>query len=305
MTPRPDVGVDVDVVRFENAGGCPIIGVRSRDGVHPLAVQTNGHLLRLSLADLRTAVEDGLRTPPLARDDIRVLSFVDGRTEVWAAGVTYLRSKRAREQESRKPSVYADVYNHDRPELFFKSPAWRVVTDLEPISVRADSSINIPEPELGLVLSARGDILGYTVCNDVSSRSIEGENPLFLPQAKIFDGSCAVASSWRPWWTVSDPYSLRICVELHRDGECIWSDSTSTSLLHRDLLGLAKALVFELAMPDGALLATGTCLVPSLDVTLCGGDVVRIEIEGVGTLENRVEQRPPAALPISLRDGRG
>jgi len=100
-TPRPDVGVDVDVVRFENAGGCPIVGVRSRDGVRPLAVQTNGHLLRLSPADLRTAVEDGLRTPPLARDDIRVLSFVDGRTEVWAAGVTYLRSKRAREQESR------------------------------------------------------------------------------------------------------------------------------------------------------------------------------------------------------------
>ena len=147
-----------------------------------------------------------------------LLPPIDGGTEVWAAGVTYARSRSAREEESSVSRVYELVYEADRPELFFKSVAWRVVTDGEPIGIRQDSDVNVPEAELALVVNAAGETVGYTVCNDVSSRSIEGENPLYLPQAKMYAGSCALASGIRPAWEVTDPGRLGIELEVSRAG---------------------------------------------------------------------------------------
>ena len=242
-------------------------------------------LLRLPLVEFERRCGDA----GAAIDDaIEALPLADGRMEVWAAGVTYQRSRSAREEESAAASVYELVYDADRPEIFFKAPAWRVVTDGDAIAIRADSPVNVPEPELALVVNADGEIVAYTVCNDMSSRSIEGENPLYLPQAKIYDRSCAVAATMRPAWEVDDPYDLEIHLAIERDGETAWSGSSSTSLLHRRLPDLVRFLYRSQSFPDGAILSTGTPLVPDLSFTLQVGDVVMIEIDGVATLRNPV-----------------
>ncbi len=277
------------------------MGVLRADHVHPLPVASHGDLLQMTAAGLREATDAAVAGEGIPSRLVTFLPLIDARTEVWAAGVTYLSSKNAREMESAEPSVYAKVYDHPRAELFFKAPAWRVVPNGGDIRVRADSELNIPEPELALVLSAAGEILGYTICNDVSSRSIEGENPLYLPQAKVYDGSCSLADSWVPVWTVQDPYDLQIDIAITRGEDTVWADTTTTGLLHRDLAELARVLFVELSMPDGAVLATGTCLAPSMDVTMLHGDVVTISITGVGELVNTVVQPEPTPLRSSIR----
>jgi 2-dehydro-3-deoxy-D-arabinonate dehydratase len=207
---------------------------------------------------------------------------------VWASGVTYRRSREARIAESVDGDVYSRVYNAQRPELFFKSAAWRVCGDGEPISIRADSAIDVPEPELAVVVDPTGAIVGYTVCNDVSSRTIEGENPLYLPQAKIYLGGCAVGPAIRPAWEVTDPYDLTIDLQIDRDGGQVWHGTASTSELHRRLDDLVEHLMRADAFPQGAVLSTGTSLVPDLPFTLQPGDVVRVEIDQVGALTNIV-----------------
>jgi 2-dehydro-3-deoxy-D-arabinonate dehydratase len=260
----------------------PLVG-RADDGVvRPVAVRSMAELLRQDLPAIRDLLAAAVSAPPAQAP--RLLPPVDGRTEVWAAGVTYERSLSARREESTQPSVYDLVYEAQRPELFFKAPAWRVVTDGDAIALRADSSNSVPEPELALVLTAGGDVAGYTICDDVSSRSIEGENPLYLPQAKIYDGSCALAAGWRPAWEVPDPYSLTIRVMVVREGAGVWTCATSTSTLHRRLDDLVDHLRRELTFPDGAVLSTGTGLVPARSFTLCPGDLVTIEIDEVGQL---------------------
>jgi 2-dehydro-3-deoxy-D-arabinonate dehydratase len=239
-------------------------------------------LLRMRVSEIRALLDAAASEAPVK--DARLLAPIDGRTEVWAAGVTYQRSLAARRERSRLPSVYDLVYEAERPELFFKAPAWRVVTDGEAIAVRGDSEDNVPEPELALVVTAEGEIAGFTVCNDVSSRSIESANPLYLSQAKCYDSSCALSAGWRPAWEVPDPHVLSIWAMVLRDGGCAWTDTTTTGVLHRRLDDLVVHLRRELTFPDGVVLSTGTGLVPPLSFSLRPADVVVIEIESVGFL---------------------
>jgi 2-dehydro-3-deoxy-D-arabinonate dehydratase len=241
-----------------------------------LALETN------ALSETLTAV------PRAATTGSALLAPVDDDTEVWAAGVTYEVSRHARMHESTEAEIYAKVYGATRPELFFKAVGWRVSGPDAPIGVREDSTWNVPEPELGIVCNAQGAIVGYTVANDVSSRSIEGENPLYLPQAKIFRGACAVGPWIRLAAAVDDPYQLRIEVKIVRDGAVLWTGKTTTAQLHRRLDELASYLFRGDVYPRGVILATGTSAVPGDDISLQQGDEVVIEIDGVGILANPV-----------------
>jgi 2-dehydro-3-deoxy-D-arabinonate dehydratase len=277
----------MQIFRYAHDGAARI-GVISDDGRRQLLpVRSLAGLLQLSLTDMRSVVEAGGEA--IADSALtRLLPPIDGNTEVWASGVTYQRSSDARQEESVVADVYARVYDAVRPELFFKSAAWRVVGAAEPIGVRPDSEINVPEPELALVINAAGEIVGYTICNDVSSRSIEGENPLYLPQAKIYGGSCALGPTIRPAWEISDPYALPIIVRVRRDGVAVWEGETSTSHLHRRFDDIVEHLYRNYTFPDGAVLSTGTGLVPDMTFTLQPGDVVDVAIDGIGTLVNDV-----------------
>jgi 2-dehydro-3-deoxy-D-arabinonate dehydratase len=247
-----------------------------------------GALLALGLAEARSWVEGAAGEPATAVADVRLLPPVDGLTEVWASGVTYERSMDARVEESSTQDVYSRVYAAERPELFFKSVAWRVVTDGEPIAVRPDSAVTVPEPELAAVVTATAEVLGYTVCNDVSSRDIEGENPLYLPQAKVYAGSCALAPGIRPSWEVPDPTRLGIEVRVTRAGAVVFEGTTTTARMRRTVAELVGPLVLAQDFPAGVVLSTGTGIVPALDFTLLVGDVVDVTVEEVGNLSNPV-----------------
>ena len=278
------------IVRFHHGQtGTVGIGVRVDGGIVPISDASRiADLLALGVEELheRCTGAEAAMMPP---DDVRLLPPVDGRMEVWAAGVTYKNSQIERIKESeRAASVYEMIYDAERPELFFKSVSWRVVGDGEPIQVRADSTIDVPEPELALVVNRDGAIVGYTICNDVSSRSIEGENPLYLPQAKIFAGSCALAHGVRPVWEIDDPYDLGIAMTIRRNGATVWQGEADTGQLHRRLEDLVGFLFRADHFPDGAVLSTGTCLVPELPFSLQSGDAVEIVIDKVGTLTNPV-----------------
>ncbi|MEV4148761.1 fumarylacetoacetate hydrolase family protein [Amycolatopsis sp. NPDC049691] len=274
------------LVRYADGTGTTGVGLLTEERLRPLAVASMSDLLRRSVAEIRDLAEAA--GEPVSTAGVRLLPPVDGRMEVWAAGVTYLRSEEARREESADEDVYARVYRAERPELFFKSAAWRVVTDGEPIAVRADSANNVPEPELGLLLTAAGEIAGYVVVDDVSSRSIEGENPLYLPQAKIYTGSCAVSARVRPAWEVPDPLSLGLRMRILRDGHEVFDGESSTAQLNREPAGLVEYLWRDNDFPDGAVLSTGTSVVPGLDQGLRPGDVVEIEIGEVGSLRSPV-----------------
>ncbi|WP_244312805.1 fumarylacetoacetate hydrolase family protein [Microbispora hainanensis] len=225
--------------------------------------------------------------PDRSLGDVRLLAPADGAMEVWAAGVTYLRSRDARVEESSLKSVYELVYDAERPELFFKSPAWRVVVDGEPVGIRSDSELNVPEPELALVVNRFEEIVGYVVCNDMSSRSVEGENPLYLPQAKVYAGACALSPGIRPAWEV-DPSDLAIRLTITREGEVVWNGTTSTKQIRRPFAQLTAYLFHSENHPHGAVLATGTGVVPDLDFLLQAGDVITVTIDEIGELRNPV-----------------
>jgi 2-dehydro-3-deoxy-D-arabinonate dehydratase len=281
----------MEIFRYAD-GGEARIGVIDDDGQRrQLPVPSLGELLRLSLDDIRslvgTAGEFGSTNESIPEAN-RLLPPIDGLTEVWASGVTYQRSSDARQEESVVADVYARVYDAVRPELFFKSQAWRVVATMEPIGIRPDSAVNVPEPELAIVINAAGETVGYTICNDVSSRSIEGENPLYLPQAKVYTGSCAIGPTIRPSWEIREPYALGISVRVSRDGIAAWDAHTNTSLLHRRFHDMVDHLYRSNTFPEGAVLSTGTGLVPELTFTLEPGDVVLVTVDGIGTLVNYV-----------------
>jgi 2-dehydro-3-deoxy-D-arabinonate dehydratase len=219
-------------------------------------------------------------------DGSAVLAPVEHQ-EVWAAGVTYERSRAARVEESVSADPYDLVYLADRPELFFKAPGWRVRGPGEPICVRADSDWNVPEPELALVVASDLTIAGYAIGNDVSSRSIEGRNTLYLPQAKVYDGACALGPCIVPASATHPPFD--IAIEIERNGAPIFAGRTSTAEMRRSFEELVVHLGAALSLPAGAILLTGTGIVPDAAVTLLRGDVVRIRIESLGALENRVE----------------
>lgn len=237
-----------------------------------------------SLADL-----DARTSSEPVPADTRVIAPVD-RQEVWAVGVTYLRSRDARIEESKHaPDHYDRVYDAQRPELFFKSTPERVRGPGEAICVREDSSWDVPEPELALAVAADGAVVGYLVGDDVSSRSIEGQNPLYIPQAKIFTGGCALGPCIVPAAQVGSLDELRIALEVHRDGASVYRDEVSVADLKHRPADLASWLTRGLDFPHGVMLMTGTAIVPPVEFTLTPGDEVEITITGLGRLHNPVE----------------
>lgn len=210
--------------------------------------------------------------------------------EVWAAGVTYFRSRSARMEESKDAGggdFYDRVYSAARPELFFKATGRRVVAPGGKVRIRSDARWSVPEPELTLVISPAGKIVGYTIGNDMSSRDIEGENPLYLPQAKVYDGSCALG----PCMLLADgplPKDTAITLEIERDEKQVFWGTASLSALKRDPEELVAYLFRDNSFPDGALLMTGTGIVPADDFTLASRDRITINIDGIGRLQNNV-----------------
>lgn len=211
--------------------------------------------------------------------------------ETWAAGVTYLKSKEARNREAKieKDSYYDKVYDAKRPEIFLKSTARRIVGPDEPVGIRTDSNWQIPEPELALVIREDGEIVGYTIGNDMSSRDIEGENPLYLPQAKMWKNSCSIGPAILLADTVTDPYDLNIECRIKRDGQWVFKGSANTSMLKRRYEELVDFLLHDNDIVSGTTLLTGTCIVPDDSFTLEEGDEIEIEIDQIGILRNPVK----------------
>ncbi|HEY2039490.1 MAG TPA: fumarylacetoacetate hydrolase family protein [Edaphobacter sp.] len=239
--------------------------------------------------DIYEQVKTHLSKPVPAFDPSQLLAPV-GTQEVWAAGVTYYRSRDARMEESKDAgggTFYDRVYNAERPELFFKATGRRVVSPRHPVRIRTDAHWSVPEPELTLLISSTGEITGYTIGNDMSSRDIEGENPLYLPQAKVYDGSCALGPALL---LSSDPLprTTSIQLQVERDESIAFSGATTLAELKRNPKVLAEYLFRDNSFPNGVFLMTGTGIVPADDFTLASGDIVRITIQGIGTLENPV-----------------
>jgi 2-dehydro-3-deoxy-D-arabinonate dehydratase len=270
----------VQLVRLDIGGEVRWVA-RTRVGNAPLRVGLDD-LLRLSLDEARAVVASAV---PAAGLGGAALPPVDSQ-EVWGTGVTYERSRAGRVAESTEGGIYDRVYLARRPEIFFKATAQRVVGDGQPVGIRADSPWNVPEPELGIVLNAAGEIFGYVVGDDVSSRSIEGENPLYLTQAKVYDRSCALGPGIVPAWAASGPFDIALSVQ--RGDTVAFEGSTSTASITRRFQDLAAWLMAALAFPVGVVLLTGTGIVPDESFSLRAGDVVTIDIPGIGTLTNPV-----------------
>ncbi|MFD4928893.1 fumarylacetoacetate hydrolase family protein [Peribacillus butanolivorans] len=215
--------------------------------------------------------------------------------EVWASGVTYKKSKEARNYEATqgkldRQTFYDKVYDAVRPEIFFKSTAARTVGPNDPVYLRSDSHWQIPEPELGLVIDKEGTILGYIAGNDMSCRDIEGENPLYLPQAKVWKNSCSIGPAILLKEAVSDPYDLKIMCRIYRNEEKVFDGEAKVNQLKRTLEELVEYLVLDNIIFDGTVLLTGTCVVPPNEFTLYDNDRIEIEIPGIGILNNPVIQ---------------
>ncbi len=222
---------------------------------------------------------------------LTLLSPLDAQ-EVWACGVTYEMSREARMCESEEPTIYGRVYEAERPEIFFKATPHRTVGPGEAVGIRGDSTWDVPEPELTLVVTPGLEIVGYTVGNDMSSRSIEGENPLYLPQAKVYDRCCALGPAVRLGRGL-DPLNLNIHLTIWRNGAVAFEGASHTSKIHRPLEELVRYLGRCNRFPEGVFVLTGTGIVPPDTFTLAEGDVVEITIEGLGTLRN-----PVVLLPV-------
>jgi 2-dehydro-3-deoxy-D-arabinonate dehydratase len=240
-------------------------------------------------ADLKARVTAAVKKNPVAGFDPTTILAPIGSQEVWASGVTYFRSRKARMEESKSAGggdFYDRVYSAARPELFFKAAGWRVIGPGRAVRIRSDAKWSVPEPELTLVINSEGKLVGYTIGNDMSSRDIEGENPLYLPQAKVYDGSCALGPCIA---LLSEPMkNSAIRLEIIRQNKEIFSGSTSLAELKRDPQELIEFLFRDQSFPRGVFLMTGTGIVPPDELTLQRGDVIRISIDGIGALENRV-----------------
>ena len=291
------------VVRYLDADGTTRIGVSDPEGVRPLPVSTVADLLSGDLARWRDLLTQAGAPSP---EPVRLLPPVDGDMEVWAAGVTYRRSRDARMEESTVSDPYDRVYQAARPELFFKAQAWRVCGPGEPVAIRADSTVDVPEPELAVVVTATGEIAGYTLCNDMSSRSIEGENPLYLPQAKVYAGSCALGPGIVPAESITDPGGLVVSLQVRRGDQIVFAGRTDTGQLVRPLPDLVSWLFEEQDFPDGVVLSTGTGIVPDLDFSLEAGDEITIAVDQIGELTNPVVRGKQAmAWLLERRKPRG
>ena len=282
------------LTRFRLPTGQEAVGAVQDDVVMPLNLSARPRAL---LADL-LEVEDPERevnalldpSGSIALSDVTLLPVVDHQ-EVWAAGVTYKRSRTARMEESEAAaSCYDRVYASPRPELFFKATPHRVAGHGQPLRIRADSAWNVPEPELTLVMNSSGRLVGFTIGNDMSSRDIEGDNPLYLPQAKVYNQCCGLG----PWITLVDampPLSgIGIGVTIHRESQVVFEGRTGVDQMARTTEDLMEWLWRDNSFPNGVLLMTGTGVVPESHFTLQPGDRVDISIDGIGTLSNPVVQ---------------
>ncbi|MEI7688145.1 MAG: fumarylacetoacetate hydrolase family protein [Planctomycetota bacterium] len=277
------------------ASGVVRIGVQFQDEMIQLMPDTVGPLSAILHADnpvhaLRTAAT----AVTVKTSEVTFLSPLD-QQEVWAAGVTYKRSQEARERESEGAAAFYDkVYTAPRPEIFFKAPAWRVSPPEGPVHIRRDSQWNVPEPELALVISPKLELVGFSIGNDMSSRDIEGENPLYLPQAKMYDNACAIGPSITLAAAMPEPDQTAIRLTIVRAGKTVFEGATKVSAMKRSFAELIDWLGKEMAFPDGVVLLTGTGVIPPDDFSLAVGDVVHIDITGIGRLTNVVQQRSPA-----------
>lgn len=259
------------------------------DGVHRSVegLPTLTEAMHLTLAELKTRTASAITSisgelaPPIAAE-----------IELWGAGVTYLRSRDARKEESGVPDVYQRVYEADRPELFFKSTAVRARGTNAPIGIRYDSDASVPEPEVAIYINKHREIIGYAICNDVTARSIEGENPLYLSQAKIYIGSTAIGPDITPAWLAPAANEMSIKAKILRGSALVWEAETSLGALNRTLEDLVNYVFRCQDFPHGLILSTGTGIVPPMDIALAAGDIVEINVAGVGTLSNTVEVIP-------------
>ena len=271
-------------LRFGLLSGERVIDLAQSGGPASLAAA-----LQMSAAEILAALRAAEDAPQV---DMPLTSVVlkapIDHQEVWAAGVTYLRSRDARMEESSQRDVYDRVYDADRPELFLKATPNRVSGPGEAIAIRGDSGWDVPEPELVILLNAHGELVGYTIGNDVSSRSIEGENPLYLPQAKVYSRCAALGPAVVTIDELPDVSNLEIQLTIRRGGTELFQDSTATSQLHRSLSDLTDYLLRDNEFPAGVFLMTGTGIVPPSEFTLQDGDEVTIRIDGIGSLVNPV-----------------
>jgi 2-dehydro-3-deoxy-D-arabinonate dehydratase len=266
-----------------------IVGERVIDLARSGGPESLTAALQMPVAELRAALRAAEEAAhvDVPLDSVSLRAPID-RQEVWAAGVTYLRSRDARMEESSQRDVYDRVYDADRPELFLKATPNRVSGPGEPIAIRGDSGWDVPEPELAILLNAHGELVGYTIGNDVSSRSIEGENPLYLPQAKVYSRCAALGPTVVTVDELPDVSNLEIELTIRRGGTELFRDSTATSQLHRTLSDLIAYLLRHNNYPAGVFLMTGTGIVPPSEFTLQDGDEVTIRIDAIGSLVNPV-----------------
>jgi 2-dehydro-3-deoxy-D-arabinonate dehydratase len=255
---------------------------------HIVPVETWDALL--SDIDLNARVRAAIGNNPTTAFDFATILAPAVSQEIWAAGVTYYRSRNARMEESKSVGAgdfYDRVYAAERPELFLKATGRRVVGPRGTVRIRSDAKWSVPEPELTVLINPAGVIVGYTIGNDMSSRDIEGENPLYLPQAKIYDGSCALG----PCVLLSQPpleKATAITLQILRKGNIVFNGSTTLAELRREPEELTQFLFRDNSFPHGVYLMTGTGIVPEHDFTLASDDLIRISIDGIGTLENKV-----------------
>lgn len=283
------------LVQYRTSSGALQLGLEQGRSVTPLSIDGQSlqldSLLSSGAGSPRAAdLLDRLQTASSASADGSAITLQApvGRQEIWAAGVTYKRSEEAREAESNNSTIYTRVYDAPRPELFFKAMGYDVVGSGDTVGIRADAVWSVPEPELAVVLNAHMEVVGFTIGNDMSSRDIEGENPLYLPQAKVYEAACALGPRiWlQPGATEWPPLTIRIAIE--RGGSTVFQGETTTASIHRPLSQLIDYLGRCKRFAYGAMLLTGTGVVPPDEFTLAAGDVVRIRIDPIGELVNTV-----------------
>ena len=269
-----------------STAGNPFALVVSKNGIYKTipGIPTLTQALQIRMSELKIAIEKdagevvtGELVPPVAPE-----------TEVWGAGVTYLRSRDARKEESDTPDVYQRVYEADRPELFFKATCRRTVGNGDPIGIRYDSEASVPEPEVAIVVNKFREIIGFSICNDMTARTIEGENPLYLPQAKSYLGSTSLGPDITLVWLAPSAADMTIHAEIKRGSEIVWQADTALSGLNRTLPDLVNYLFRCQTFPDGVILSTGTGIIPPLEFITKEGDVISITVNGLGVLSNPV-----------------
>jgi 2-dehydro-3-deoxy-D-arabinonate dehydratase len=259
------------------------------DGIHSAVekIPTLTEAMHLTVKELKDAV--GKTSESLSG---KLVAPISPEIELWGAGVTYLRSRDARKEESGVPDVYQRVYEADRPELFFKSNAVRARGTNSPVGIRYDSAASVPEPEVAMYINRYREIIGYAICNDMTARTIEGDNPLYLSQAKIYIGSTAIGPDITPAWLAPSAAEMKIKAKILRGTEIAWEAETSLASLNRTLEDLITYLFRCQDFPHGVILSTGTGIVPPLDISLAAADVVEIDVAGIGKLTNTVEVIP-------------